>query len=106
MKVYEVKKDTREIAYKDRKEIKTLCTIEQDWTNLESLGKFHTEEEAVEECKKHMPDLREYPGLYVITEYYVEIYEADEEGEFASGSDYAAPIEYEWDEETEDIKLL
>ena len=106
MKVYEVKKDTREIAYKDRKEIKTLCAIEQDWTNPESLGKFHTEEEAVEECKKHMPDLREYPGFFVIEECYIEICEADEEGEFVSGSDYDTPIEYEWDEETENIKIL
>lgn len=106
MTVYEVKKDTREIAYKDRKEIKTLCTIEQDWTNPESLGKFQAKEEAIEECRKHMPYLREYPGLFVIEECYVEIYEADENGEFVVGSDYDTPIEYEWDEETENIKIL
>lgn len=106
MKVYEVKKDTREIAYKDRKEIKTLCTLDKMDIDPESLGKFHTEEEAVEECKKHLPDLRECPGFFVIEEYYIEIYEEDENGEFVSGSDYAAPIEYEWDEETENIKIL
>ena len=106
MKVYEVKKDTREIAYKDRKEIKTLCTLDKMDIDPESLGKFQTEEEAVEECKKHVPDLREYPGFFVIEECYIEIYEEDENGEFVSGSDYDAPIEYEWDEETENIKIL
>ena len=106
IKIYEVKKGKTEIAYKDRKEIKTLCTLDKMGTDAESLGKFHTEEEAVEECKKHLPDLREYPGLFVIEECYIEIYEEDENGEFVSGSDYDTPIEYEWDEETENIKIL
>ena len=106
MKVYEVKKDIREIAYKGRKEIKTLCTLDKMDTDAESLGKFHTEEEAVEECKKHLPDLREYPGFFVIEECYIEIYEADKSGEFVSGSDYDTPIGYEWDEETKNIKIL
>lgn len=106
MKVYEVKKDTREIAYKDRKEIKTLCTLDKMDTDAESLGKFQTKEEAIEECRKHLPDLRECPGFFVIEECYVEIYEADENGEFVVGSDYDTPIEYEWDEETENIKIL
>lgn len=103
--VYEVMKFTVEIKYKDRKNIKTGCCLEDP--EPETIKKFDTMEEAVEELKKHRPDCYYYEGgkCYEITEYAVDIHTEDEDGEFVNGSDYDSVYNYTFNEEDENIEV-
>ncbi len=106
MTVYEVKKFTKEISYKDRKNIRTGCCF--DDLCPETIQKVYDREEAMDILKKYTPECNEYSGnagkYYLVEEYGIEIYEENEDGMFLSGSDYTYSYEYEWNEDSGDIK--
>lgn len=88
---YEIRKNTREISYKNRMEIKQGCTLEQDNQVPEIIKSFDDKDEALNELKSYKSDIRKLSGIlgtyYAVTEYYVEENEYDEDGEWASGGD-------------------
>lgn len=104
--VYELKKFQTEITYKDRKNINDGCCLEDE--NPESIHKFYDKETALKELDKYKPELRKLSGgsgsYFLVTEYAVEAYEADEDGEFVDGSVYYTN-EFEWNEEIENIVI-
>ena len=88
---YEIIKNTREISYKNRKEIKEGCTLEQDNMMPEIIKSFDNKDEALKELKSYESDIKRLSGAagtyYNVTEYYVEENEYDENGEWVSGGD-------------------
>lgn len=106
--VFEIKKFSAQIKAKNRKEIKTGCCIED--TEPESVGKFATLEAAQEELKKekYKPSCvyrSSAVPFYQVTEYMVECYEEDEDGEFVKGSDFDSTYNFMFDTETDTIKV-
>jgi hypothetical protein len=57
------------------------------------------------ELKKYRPNCyyNPYGKFYHVTEYFIDCYEADEDGEFLSGCDYISAYEYKFDNEIDDI---
>lgn len=111
-KIYTVLQDTREIAWSDREEIKTLCVLDQRDTKPATIGEYKTEKEAMDEARKYSPRLTEGCGhdgrrLYTIEETYVEAWTDNGEGEFDpyEESYYDTPWDYAWNEEKEDIDI-
>lgn len=105
-KVYEVKRFIAEIRTKDRNNIKNGCCLED--TDPETIKKFNTIEEAVEELKKYQPSCRYYSSavpFYKVEEYAVDIHTEDEDGEFVNGSDYDSVYNYTFNEEDGDIEI-
>lgn len=105
---FEIKKFSAEIKAVNRKEIKTGCCLED--TDPQSVGKFETLEAAQKELKKeeYKPSCvyrSSAVPFYLVTEYMVECYEADEDGEFVCGSDYDSAYNFEFDEETNNVKV-
>lgn len=88
---YEIRKNTREISYKDRKEIKEGCTLDQFDQELEIIKVFDDKEKALEELKAYSSSISKFSGgagaYYLVTEYYVEENEYDEDGDRVSGGD-------------------
>lgn len=88
---YEIRKNTREISYKKRAEIKEGCTLEQDNQEPEIIKIFDDKDEALNELKLYKSDICKLSGgagsYYLITEYYVEENEYDEDGEWINGGD-------------------
>lgn len=88
---YEIRKNTREISYKKRAEIKEGCTLDQFDQEPEIIKTFDDKDEALIELKSYKSDIRKLSGgagsYYLITEYYVEENEYDEDGEWVSGGD-------------------
>ncbi|MBD5543745.1 MAG: hypothetical protein HDR01_05775 [Lachnospiraceae bacterium] len=88
---YEIRKNTREISYKKRAEIKEGCTLEQDNQEPEIIKSFDNKGEALSELKQYKSDICKLSGgagtYYAVTEYYVEENEYDEDGEWVSGGD-------------------
>ena len=85
---FELKNATREIDYKNKKEITEGCTIYHEgvvWGEL--IKSFDTKDAALEELKKCKSEA-EYCSVgvsfYYITEYYVEENNYDEDGEFVN----------------------
>lgn len=108
---FEIKKFSAEIRTKDKKEIKTFVTLDRD-SEPDPIKKFSTFEEAMEELKKpeYKPSCRYYSGwavpFYMVEEYVIECYEADEDGEFISGSDFDAFWKFKFDSDLDGIKIL
>lgn len=89
MTIYELTKYTKET--RNRKEIVEGCTL--DDCNPEIIEKFTDSDEALKrlsEMPKSKAEAFSSCGMtfYMVTEYAVEAYEADEDGDFVSGSDY------------------
>lgn len=106
MKAFEIKKFSAEI--KNRNEIKTGCCT--DDVEPESVVKFATLEAALKELKKekYKPTCVYMGGavpFYRVTEYMVECYEENEDGEFVSGSDFDSVYDFAFDAETDEIKI-
>lgn len=103
---FEIKRFTTEIKAANRKDIKTGCCLED--TDPQPVEKFETLEAAQKELKKEVykPSCVFYSSAlpyYLVTEYMVECYEADEDGEFVCGSDYDSIYQFQFDEETDNI---
>lgn len=92
-------------------EYENLCeTLELEYHDYDDpdpvgLGKYSTREEAMKELKKYRPNCyyNPYGKFYHVTEYFIDCYEADEDGEFLSGCDYISAYEYKFDNEIDDI---
>lgn len=89
---YELKKDSIEVRYKDRKEIKPGIVLTADNREPELIKTFDNKEEALEELGKYKSSITEYTyngTLYVVEEYYIEenTYDDDDEDEWLSGGD-------------------
>ncbi len=91
MKRYDLIKNTREISYKDRDEVCQGCTLDQMDQEPETLKSFDDKDEALEALKKYQSEISKLGGgagtYYIITEYYVQINEYDEDGDWIGGGD-------------------
>lgn len=83
--VYEVVKNTGEYGWREKKNIHTGCTFEQDSYCPEVLEKHHKKEDALDALKKYSSDIRKMSGaagpLYLVTEYAVQETLYDEDGD-------------------------
>ena len=88
---YELKKNTREMSFKERKEIREGCTLDQRDMEPELVASFEDKEEALAELRKHRSDIRSFSTavgtMYLVTEFYVEENTYDEDGGFVEGGD-------------------
>lgn len=89
MKKYELRKNTRQIMWCDRRELKEGCSHDTSpgaANDPEILKSFDSKEEALEELKKYKTEISEYNNdshFFYIEEYYIEEnnYEYDEDCE-------------------------
>ena len=86
-KKFDLLKNTISISYKNEKKIAPGCTLDQDWADPEKVKSFDNKEDAPSELKNYESEIRYSSGYYHVTEYYVEEYECDEDGEFIEGGD-------------------
>lgn len=88
---YEIRKNTREISYKKRAEIKEGCTLDQFDQDPEIIKSFDDKDKALSELKQYKSEIHKLSGgaetYYVVTEYYVEENEYGEDGEWVNGGD-------------------
>lgn len=89
---YELKKDSIEVRYKDRKEIKPGVVLIADNREPELIKAFDNKGEALEELRKYKSNITKhtYNGtLYLVEEYYVEknTYDDEDEEEWLAGGD-------------------
>lgn len=89
MTIYELKKYTKEIRV--RKDIIDGCTLDDEYPEI--IEKFTDSDEALKrlsEMPKSKAEAFSSCGMtfYMVTEYAVEVYEVDEDGDFVSGSDF------------------
>jgi hypothetical protein len=88
---YNLVEESVEIKFSEREKIKTGCTTNQPGDRYPKIIKKFTEkEEALDELKKYKSTVRgdlQNHGIsyYLVTEYYVEEIEVDEDGEFVDG---------------------
>ena len=90
MKKYEVKENTIEVNYKNRKSIKAGVSLESENQEPTIIASFDTLKEAQKKLKELKTDIKEnhYNGTYYnVTEYYIEENEYDEDGEWLTGGD-------------------
>lgn len=90
MKKYEVKENTIEVNYKNRKSIKAGVSLESENQEPVTIVSCETLEEAQEELKKLKTDIKENhynTTFYTVTEYYIEENEYDEDGDWVTGGD-------------------
>lgn len=91
MKKYELRKNTREISYKERNEITEGCTLNQMDQEPEIIESFDSKEEALKKLENKESEICQLSGgagaYYSVTEYYVEENEYDEDGEWVEGGD-------------------
>ena len=90
MKKYEVKENTIEVNYKNRKSIKAGVSLESENQDPVTIVSCETLEEAQEELKKLKTDIKENhynTTFYTVTEYYIEENEYDEDGDWVTGGD-------------------
>lgn len=75
-----------------------------------SIAKFETREEALEALKKMPMASAEYISgtvpFWAVEEYAVEIYEADEDGEFLEGSDFLTQDEMKIKDENGEVMRI
>ena len=87
--VYELKKNTKEIIYKNRKEISEGCTT--DAPEPEVINSFEKKDDALRELKNFKSEVQRLSGpagtYFSVTEYCVEENEYDEDGEWIGGGD-------------------
>lgn len=86
---YELKKDSIEVKYKDRKEIKPGIVLTSDNQKPELIKAFDNKDEALEELRKYKSGIRKFSNYYLVEEYYVEenVYDDEDEDEWVSGGD-------------------
>ena len=91
MTIYELKKNTREMSFKERKEIREGCTLDQRDMEPELIASYEDKEEALAELRKYRSDIRSFSTavgtMYLVTEFYVEENTYDEDGKFVEGGD-------------------
>lgn len=101
MKRFDLYLNVAEINYRDRKNIKPFCTIDND-EDPTLINSYDTEEEALEALRKYKSSV-EYRSAavsyYLVKEYHVEENEYDEDGEFVCGSDIIDVSEMDFEEE-------
>lgn len=81
MKKYEINSRKIEVPFKDRFKIKQDITFDYDSVGSENVASFATLEEAREALKEYKSTVYQYPRLFLVTEYVIEEYEYDEEGD-------------------------
>ncbi|MBD5556838.1 MAG: hypothetical protein HDQ95_16235 [Roseburia sp.] len=97
--IYELRKSTCEVRYKDRKEIKEGCTLNVTDQDPEIIKPFPDKDEAINALKGYETVIWELSGsagrYYSVTEYYVEGNEYDEDGEWIGGGEVYAMSDME-----------
>ena len=81
---FEIKKNTIEINYKNRMDIKPGCTLDNIDSDPEIIESFDTKEAAIEALKKYSTDISTFSScgtVFNVTEYYIEENEYDEDGD-------------------------
>lgn len=81
MKKYEINSREIEVPFKDRFKIKQDITFDYDSVGSENVASFATLEEAREALKEYKSTVYQYPRLFLVTEYVIEEYEYDEDGD-------------------------
>lgn len=81
MKKYEINSRGIEVPFKDRFKIKQDITFDYDSVGSENVASFATLEEAREALKEYKSTVYQYPHLFLVTEYVIEEYEYDEDGD-------------------------
>ena len=84
---FELKKRVDEIRFKDRLKIKQGCVVDNMENYIDTIKTFNDKESALTELKKYITEIKEVSNYYLVTEYFVEEVEVDEEGEFISNGD-------------------
>lgn len=91
MKKFEIRKNSIEVSWKNRKEIKEGVTLTADDQYPEVVVSFDTLEEAKVELQKYKSSIRELSGgagkYYLVEEYYIEENSYDEDGDWVEGGD-------------------
>lgn len=91
MRQYELKENTREIKYADRKEIQEGCTLNQDFCEPTVVKSFLDKKEALDALKEYETSISEVHAgrnsYFKVVEYYVEENVYDSEGEWIGGGD-------------------
>lgn len=90
---FEIRENSMEVSWSNRHKITQGCTVNNDNTQQypEILESFDNEYDAVKELSKYNSTVEEMRGntgtYYIVTEYYVEENEYDEDGEWVGGGD-------------------
>lgn len=91
MNKYEVRRNSIEIPWKKRREIKEGITTMSDFQAPEIIESFDNLEEAQAALQKYSSSIAEMSGAtgtyYSVTEYYIEENTYDEDGEWLEGGD-------------------
>lgn len=92
MKKFELRKNTLEVAYKDRVNIRKGCTVDVEGDQYPVIiTPFYNKEDALESLKAYTSEILKIKGntgaYYRVTEYYVEENVYNEEGEWMSGGE-------------------
>lgn len=91
MKKFEIRRNSIEVAWKNRKEIKEGITLTADDQYPEIVVSFDTLDEAKVELQKYKSSIRELSGgagkYYLVEEYYIEENSYDEDGDWTEGGD-------------------
>ena len=91
MKKFELRKNSIEVSWKNRKTIKEGITTTQDDQYPEIVSSFDNLEDAKNELQKYKSNIRELSGgagkYYLIEEYYIEENTYDKDGEWLEGGD-------------------
>ena len=86
MTKFEIRKDSVELSWKNRKTIREGMVIDSDNQNPELVNSYDTLEEASKAIKNYNTTIRELSGgaekYYLVEEYYIEENVYDEDGEF------------------------
>ena len=92
MTKFELKKQSVEIKWKDRYNIKVGCSVDHDGDHYDEIVKsFDTKDEAIAELQKYTTSITKLSSAagkyYLVEEYYVEESNYDEDGDWESGGD-------------------
>ena len=91
MKKFELRKNSIEVSWKNRKTIKEGITTTQDDQYPEIVSSFDNLEDAKNELQKYKSNIRELSGgagkYYLIEEYYIEENTYDKDGEWLECGD-------------------
>lgn len=87
MKKFEIRKNQIEIEKKNAKNIQAGCSMDQNETFPTVVKSFDTKEEALEALKSYHTEIRDLNSYYLVTEFYVEENEYDEDGDWLDGGD-------------------
>ena len=85
MKKYEIIENTREVKHAE--DIKEGCTLDQQDQEPVVLESYDTLDEAKEMLKTYDSFAKDMSGYWLVTEYYIEENDYDEDGEWVSGGD-------------------